>query len=218
MPIILAPITTAGDPSAPSLRALADHVAALANNHNGGVLVLGIDAHHPHRVRGVADPQRWVAALHHLAANLVPPFELEVEVGEEGGLAIVVAHVPNVYVRHDLVRRIDGPPVRLVGGRPVPQFRPLDAPSGRTVSPMLAPVDGSMLTWLDPEATRNLAPASGRPASTHACTSPSTARTSSRRCASTHRPRWACRNVLRSPPARARRRAGPCPCLRWALR
>lgn len=162
MPIILAPLTTAARPSAPSLQALADHVAALANNNNGGVFVLGIDAHHPHRVRGVAEPQRWVAALHHIAANLVPPFELEVEVGEEEGLAIVVAHVPNVYVRHDLVRRIDGPPVRLVGGRPVPRFRPLEALPGRTVSPMLAPVDGSNLTWLDPEATRNLAP--GAPA------------------------------------------------------
>lgn len=162
MPLLLDPVPTAGGPNETRLRTLADHVAALANDHAGGLLVLGIDAHPPHHVRGVADPKRWVTALHHTAANLVPPFELEVEVGEEDGLAIVVAHVPHVYVRHALVRRIDGPPVRHVGGRPVPQFRPLDALAGRTSSPMLAPVVGSTLAWLGPEATRNLAP--GAPA------------------------------------------------------
>ena len=55
IPILLTPIPTTEGPSEPRLRTLADHVAALANHREGGVLVLGIDATHP--VRGVADPQ-----------------------------------------------------------------------------------------------------------------------------------------------------------------
>jgi hypothetical protein len=157
-PVVLAAIPTAADPSPNHLRSLADLVAALANEHTGGVLVLGIDPARPHRVRGVADPGRWTAALHHLADTLVPPIELEVEVGLDEGRAIVAAHVPYVPVGSDLVRRVDGPPVRLVGGRPVPCFRPLpDVPPAR-VAPMLAPVVGSDPTCLDADATRALAP------------------------------------------------------------
>ncbi|HMV65900.1 MAG TPA: hypothetical protein PKA64_03535, partial [Myxococcota bacterium] len=91
MPIIHFPVTAVTAPTDAHRRMLADHVAALANEHNGGVLVLGIDAAHPHRVRGVASPRRWSAAIERAASELVPPVELEVEVGEDEGRTVVAA-------------------------------------------------------------------------------------------------------------------------------
>ena len=162
MPIVLAPIPTVGRPNSPHLDKLADYVAALANGHTGGILVLGFDAAPPHRVRGVADPKAWTSALRRTAAGLLPPVEVEIEVGDDHGRAIVAVQVPYAPVGQDLVRRADGAPVRLVDGRPVPQFRALDWAPAVRVPPMLASVEGSTPAWLDPEATHALA--TGSPA------------------------------------------------------
>lgn len=157
-PIVLAPIRTRGRPSPAQLRELADHLAALANHPDGGILVLGMDAGPGETVPGVTEPAAWAAATRRVAAQLVPPVPLEVEVREAGGRAVLVAQVPFLSVTRGLVRRRDGAPTRLVGGRPVPQFRPLAVKLPVVVDPMLAPVPRSTPAWLDPEATRALAP------------------------------------------------------------
>jgi hypothetical protein len=157
-PIVLAPIRARGRPGPAQLREVADHLAALANHPDGGILVLGIDAEAAIAIRGVTEPKVWAAATRRVAAQLVPPVPVEVEVGEERGRAVLAAQVPFVPVPHGLVRRRDGAPTRLVDGHPVPQFRPLKGTSPGPMAPILAPVARSTPAWLDPEATRALAP------------------------------------------------------------
>lgn len=157
-PIILAPIRARGRPGPAQLRELADHLAALANHPDGGILVLGIDAEPTTTVRGVSDPKAWAAATRRVAAQLVPPVPVEVEVGEERGRSVLAAQVSLVPVPHGLVRRRDGAPTRLVDGQPVQQFRPLKKMPPGPAAPILAPVERSTPAWLDPEATRALAP------------------------------------------------------------
>lgn len=157
-PIVLAPIRARGRPGPAQLRELADHLAALANHPDGGILVLGIDAEPAIAVRGVTEPKGWAAATRRVAAHLVPPVPVEVQVGEERGRAVLAAQVPFVPVPHGLVRRRDGAATRLVDGRPVQQFRPLKKTSPGPAAPILAPVERSTPAWLDPEASRAFAP------------------------------------------------------------
>lgn len=132
-PIVLANVRTHDRPGPRSLRVLADHLAALANEPDGGVLVLGIDRELPSRILGVADPAAWTAAIDRAAAELDPAPGLEVEVGEEQGRAIVA-----VRVDHGPVRR-------------------RDVEDGRA-SPLLAGVPGSSVAWLDPSAISRIVP------------------------------------------------------------
>jgi hypothetical protein len=133
IPIVLASLPVQGQPGSRSLRPLADHLAALANEPDGGLLVLGIDRRHPSRILGVADPDGWTAAIHRAAATLDPVPELEVEVGEELGRAIVA-----VRVDHGPVRRLEA--------------------EDKHTSPMLAGVPGSNIGWLDPAAMNCIVP------------------------------------------------------------
>ncbi|MEZ4240354.1 MAG: hypothetical protein R3F59_30215 [Myxococcota bacterium] len=155
-PVLLAPLRATAPPSEAHLRVLAEHLAALANHPHGGVLVLGLDPGARPVVRGVTHPPTWTAALRRAAKRLDPPVPIEVEVGEEDGRAVVAAHVPFVPVVRGRVRLRDGAAMRLVDGRPTPEFRALPSRASGPVPALLASVPGSAPAWLDPEATRGL--------------------------------------------------------------
>ncbi len=155
-PVLLAPLRATAAPSEAHLRVLAEHLAALANHPHGGVLVLGLDPGARPMVRGVTDPPTWTSALRRAAKRLVPPVPIEVAVGEEDGRPVVAAHVPFAPVVRGYVRPRDGAVIRLVDGRPTPEFRALRTSPSGLVPALLAPLPGSTPDWLDPEATRGL--------------------------------------------------------------
>lgn len=136
---------------------LADTLAALANDGEGGVVVFGLDPRPPHRARGVADAEAWTHALEHLADALVPPVPIDIEIGEDQGHPVLAAYVPYLPVVRGHVHRRHAPPCRVVDGAVEPWFPPLREPLAPLSRPaMLAPVEGSTPLWVDPAAARSL--------------------------------------------------------------
>lgn len=155
-PILLSdlPVHAAGPADLPQrLPELADTLAALANDFEGGVVVFGLDSRRPHRVRGVADAEAWALALERLADALIPPVPIDIEIGEDQGYPVLAAYVPYVPVVRGHVHRRGAPPCRVVDGRVEPWFPPLRESLERlSRRVMLTPVEGSTPLWVDPAA------------------------------------------------------------------